>query len=133
MLQRDLDNVRNWADRWKMEFNVDKCKIMHLGNTNPGHTYTMNGTNLTTTTEERDLGVLVDDKLKFDKHIKEIVSKANRILGLIKIGFACLDKKMFMNLYPVLVRPHLEYCIQYKCGYHTWQNISTYWRVYNNV
>ena len=112
MLQRDLDNVRNWADRWKMEFNVDKCKIMHLGNTNPGHTYTMNGTNLTTTTEERDLGVLVDDKLKFDKHIKKIVNKANSILGLIKIGFACLDKKMFMNLYPVLVRPHLEYCVQ---------------------
>ena len=52
-------------------------------------------------------GVLVDDKLKFSKHIREIVNKANRILSLIKIGFACFDKKMFKELYPVLVRPHL--------------------------
>ena len=111
-LQRDLDAVREWAGRWKMEFNVDKCKIMHLGKTNPKHTYTMGGTSLTVTTAEKDLGVLIDDKLNFRSHIKEIVSKANRVLGLIRIGFDCLDKEMFMNLYPVLVRPHLEYCVQ---------------------
>ena len=34
------------------------------------------------------------------------------MLGLIKIGFSCLDKEIFMNLYPVLVRPLLEYCVQ---------------------
>ena len=46
-----------------MEFNVDKCKIMHLGKSNPEHTYTMDGTNHAVTKEERDLGVLVDDRL----------------------------------------------------------------------
>ena len=112
MLQRDLNNVREWALKWKMEFNVDKCKIMHLGKSNPKHTYTMDGTNLAVTKEERDLGVLVDDRLRFSNHIEEIVNKANRILGLIKIGFACFDMKMFKKLYPVLVRPHLEYCVQ---------------------
>ena len=111
-LQRDLNAVRDWACRWKMEFNVDKCKIMHLGTTNPKHTYTMGGTNLAVTSEERDLGVLIDDKLSFRNHIKGIVGKANRVLGLIRIGFDCLDKEMFMNLYPVLIRPHLEYCVQ---------------------
>ena len=34
------------------------------------------------------------------------------MMGLIKIGFECFDKVMFMNLYPVLVRPLLEYCVQ---------------------
>ena len=72
----------------------------------------MSGTNLETTSEERDLGVLVDDKLGFDNHIRTIVKKANRMLGLIRIGFSCLDKEIFMNLYPVLVRPLLEYCVQ---------------------
>ena len=43
VLQRDLDSIREWADRWKMEFNVGKCKIMHLGRLNPKHTYTMGG------------------------------------------------------------------------------------------
>ena len=111
-LQRDLDITKQWADNWKMEFNVDKCKIMHLGRLNPKHTYTMDGIELTETTEEKDLGVLVDDKLDFGKHIKEIVKKANQRIGLIKRGFDCLDKEMFMNLYPVLIRPLLEYCVQ---------------------
>ena len=95
-----------------MEFNVDKCKIMHLGRLNPGHSYTMDGVELTVTTEEKDLGVLVDDKLDFGKHIREIVKKANQRIGLIRRGFDCLDKEMFMNLYPVMIRPLLEYCVQ---------------------
>ena len=112
ILQRDLDNIGEWADRWKMEFNVDKCKIMHLGYTNPKHTYSMGGADLTVTSKEKDLGVLIDDELKFDSHIKEIVNKANRMLGLIKIAFAGIDKVMFKNIYPVLIRPQLEYCVQ---------------------
>ena len=112
ILQKDLNTIANWAKKWKMEFNVDKCKIMHLGNQNPKHTYSMNETNLATTKEERDLGVLVDDQLGFDKHIKTIVKKANRMLGLIRISFSSLDKEIFMNLYPVMVRPLLEYCVQ---------------------
>jgi hypothetical protein len=111
-LQNDLDTIARWAKTWKMEFNVDKCKIMHLGNQNPKHTYTMEEADLVTTSEEKDLGVLIDDKLDFGIHIKSIVKKANRMLGLIRIGFACLDKEIFMNLYPVLIRPLLEYCVQ---------------------
>ena len=36
VLQRDLNNIKEWADKWKMEFNVDKCKVMHIGRNNPG-------------------------------------------------------------------------------------------------
>merc|ERR1739842_264510 len=41
ILQRDLDRTKEWANKWKMEFNVEKCKIMHLGKANPKHTYTI--------------------------------------------------------------------------------------------
>ena len=112
VLQNDLNSIRDWARRWKMEFNVDKCKIMHMGRSNPQHAYSMDGAELTKTVKEKDLGVLVEDNLEFDQHIKGIVGRANRMLGLIKIGFACLDQEVFMNLYPVLVRPLLEYCVQ---------------------
>ena len=80
-----------------MEFNVDKCKIMHLGTTKPKQTYTMGGTNLAVTSEEKDLGVLINDKLNFRNHIKGMVAKANRVLGIIRIGFDCLDKEMFTS------------------------------------
>ena len=69
ILQRDLDRIREWAEKWKMEFNVGKCKIMHLGKKNPKHSYTMGGVELEKTSEERDLGVLVDDRLEFDRHV----------------------------------------------------------------
>ena len=47
MLQRDLNTITDWAKKWKMEFNVDKCKIMHLGTQNPKNTYTIDEANLT--------------------------------------------------------------------------------------
>ena len=40
------------------------------------------------------------------------MNKANRMLGLIRIGFDCMNREIFMNLYPALVRPLLEYCVQ---------------------
>ena len=46
ILQKDLDNIAEWADKWKMEFNVGKCKIMHLGRLNPGYSYSMGGSDL---------------------------------------------------------------------------------------
>ena len=76
---------------------MDKCKIMLLGILNLGHKYTMGNTELTNTTEEKDLGVLIDNKLHFYKHIRGVVNKAaNRILSMIRIGFTCLDKEIFL-------------------------------------
>jgi hypothetical protein len=46
-----------------MEFNVKKCKVMHLGFNNPGHTYSMNNQQLATTEDERDIGVCVSKNL----------------------------------------------------------------------
>ena len=114
ILQKDLDELYKWADKWKMSFNVNKCKIMHLGYDNGKHEYNLNGTTLLETTEEKDLGVLIDNKLKFSSHIKSIVAKANRMIGLIKISFESIDKEMFLILYKSLVRPLLEYCV------HAW-------------
>ncbi len=112
ILQQDLINVLEWAKKWKMEFNVEKCKIMHIGHNNPKNTYNMDGSNLTETLKEKDLGVLIDNKLDFGDHIKEIVGRANRMIGMIRASFACLNIKMFLNLYMALIRPLLEYCVQ---------------------
>ena len=112
VLQSDLDELQKWATKWKMSFNVNKCKIMHMGYGNDKHQYNLGGEQLAETTEEKDLGVLIDNELKFTKHIRGIVSKANRMIGLIKISFECIDTEMFLNLYNSLVRPLLEYCVQ---------------------
>ena len=65
--------------------------------------------------EQKDLGVIVDNKLKFMPHIQAMVNKANRNLGIIKRTLRYLDKSgvffccCFFNLYKAIVRPHIEY------------------------
>ena len=83
-----------------------------MGYGNDKHKYNLGGEELAETTEEKDLGVLIDNELKFTRHIRGIVAKANRMIGLIKISFECIDTEMFLNLYNSLIRPLLEYCVQ---------------------
>ena len=58
---------------------------------------------------EKDLGVMVDDKINFDKHIQQQVNKVNSIMGLIRRTYTLLDETSFRYLFQALVRPHLEY------------------------
>lgn len=53
-----------WAAKWQMKFNVDKCKMMHLGKNNPDCAYTLMGSTLAVTTQERDRGVIAGSLLK---------------------------------------------------------------------
>jgi ribonuclease P/MRP protein subunit RPP40 len=114
-LQTELDNLWSWACKWQMRFNVDKCKIMHTGRTNPKFSYTLNGTPLSITTEERDLGVIITDNLKPSQQCAVAASKGNQILGQIRRGFTCYDKDTMVAIYKQYVRPHLEYAIQAWC------------------
>ena len=63
-LQDCLNRLVTWADTWGMEFNVTKCKVMHVGRNNPRSDYFMSDTRLTTTEVERDIGVMVHHSLR---------------------------------------------------------------------
>ena len=111
-MQNDIDRLLKWSDEWLLGFNSSKCKVMHVGGKNPCYQYTMNGNVIETVHEEKDLGVLIDDKLSFSKYICNTAAKANRILGLIRRTFTYISKESFIILYKTYVRPHLEYCVQ---------------------
>ena len=110
-LDSDLNKIIEWSERWQLPFNVDKCKIIHYGTQNPYHCYTMNNAQIKADTQEKDLGVLFDDKLKFTPHINQIVAKANSRLGIIRHTFTNLTAKTLLPLYKTLVRPILEYAV----------------------
>lgn len=57
------------------KFNVNKCYLLHIGESNPTSYYFMERTLLQTTYEEKDLGVIVNKSLKPSKHFAEIVKK----------------------------------------------------------
>ena len=58
--------------------------------------------------QEKDLGVIFDDKLSFCIHITEQVNKANRIMAAIRRSFTDLNSDNLRNLFTT-IHPHLEY------------------------
>ena len=112
ILQRDLEKLEKWADEWQMEFNVDKCSVIHLGKSNPCTEYTLCNKALKCSDKERDLGVVVDKTLKFSDQSNIAVNRANATLGMIKRNVVSRNKDVITKLYKGLVRPKLEYCVQ---------------------
>ena len=71
--------------------------------------YMMEENMIANTMEEKDLGIIIDNKLNFQNHINKQVNKANQKLGLINRSFKYMDNDMFLQLFKSLVRSHLEY------------------------
>ena len=111
-LQNDLNTLGEWAVNSQMFFNVDKCKVLHIGNRNVQANYTMNGKQLVKVEQEKDLGVVISSDLKPSKQCSEVVKTANKLIGFIGRSFEFRTEEIILNLYNALVRPHLEYCVQ---------------------
>ena len=66
---------------------------------------------------KKDFGVLVNDEWVMSQQYALTVQKTNRILGYIKRRRASRAREAILPLYTALVRPHLEYCIQWSPQY----------------
>ena len=86
-LQEDISKLVEWSNKWQMSFNVDKCHVMYIGQNNMQRNYTMSNQQLSTTDQQRGLGIIITLGLKWQKQTEERCKIANRVLGFIVPNF----------------------------------------------
>ncbi|GAB0202860.1 hypothetical protein GRJ2_002751600 [Grus japonensis] len=112
-IQKDLDlRLERWDHVNHMKFSKAKCKVLHVGQRNPKHSYRLSREWIESSPEEKDLGVLIDEKLNMSWQCALAAQEANHVLGCIKSSVTSRSREVILPLYCGLVRPHLEYCVQ---------------------
>ena len=90
-LQIALNETVIWSKYWLLSLNINKCVALNLKMIDsPSSDYFINTESrnykLQNVASTKDLGVIIDNKLTFNEHIRKD-KKANRMLGLIKKKF----------------------------------------------
>ena len=114
-LQRDLDSVSSTARSWNLKLNSDKCVVMryHRGRLDLSgnhYQYYLNGIKLATVSSHKDLGVVVDQSLRFHEHVQKLVSKASSLASNLLRSTVNRSPEFMVKLFVSHVRPILDYC-----------------------
>ena len=86
--QKDIEVPGCRSKKWRMAFNVSKCSVMFVGKSRNVKLeeilYKLNNEIISTLSDFKYRGIVIDFNLKWKKHINTIISKAMRVLGLLK-------------------------------------------------
>ena len=121
-IQKDIDRLGSWARKWGIRFQPIKCNMMKLTKklTNKIQAfYTLEGTVLENVESIKYLGVTITNDLKWNTHIINICTKANRTLGFLRRKLYSCPQDVKETAYKTMVRPILEY------GSSVWDPIYT--------
>ncbi|PKU41688.1 pol- hypothetical protein [Limosa lapponica baueri] len=111
-IQRDLGKINKWARMNLMRINKAKCRVwLHCVGSTPVSIRSMDE-GIVSSPVEKDLGLLVEEKLDMSQQCVLTVQKATCILGYIKRNIASRSRELILALHLGLVRSYQEYCLQ---------------------
>ena len=111
-LQEDLEILENWSLTWQLSFNPNKCAFLAIDEKITTQQYFLHNTLIQNVKSHPYLGVEISNDLKWDHHIDKIVSKANKVRGMLSRVLNTADTKTRMVAYKTLIRSNLEYACQ---------------------
>ena len=76
-LQKGLDDLTIWSEKWQLKISVPKCQTLHLGRGNMGISYNISNNDLPNVCVVKDLGITIDSRLDYSDHIHTIVTEAH--------------------------------------------------------
>uniref|UniRef100_A0A3B3B509 Reverse transcriptase domain-containing protein n=1 Tax=Oryzias melastigma TaxID=30732 RepID=A0A3B3B509_ORYME len=110
---KEMKKIKAWFDCNNLAFNLDKTKIMVFGNNkNELIQFEINGVKVEVVHENRFLGVIIDDKMSWKPHIKQIQNKVSRSLAILNNVKHLLNYKSLHMLYCSLILPYFSYCAE---------------------
>ena len=115
VLNYELKAIENWAFQWKMSFNPDPTKqaeqvIFSSKSIRAVHPpICFNNSAVATVLHHKHIGLVLDESITFAEHIKEVVIKASRGIGIIRFMARYMHRDVLDQMYELYVRPHLDY------------------------
>ena len=111
-LQKDIEQFGCWARKWGMRFQPVKCNMIQITRKRIKKihaSYTLEGTVLENVESIKYLGVTITNDLRWNTHVSNICTKANRTLGFLRRNLYACPPEVKGAAYKGLVRPVLEY------------------------
>lgn len=122
-LQHLLNLFEAWCTRNCLTLSIEKCQVISYGRKRSPirFPYELSGTTLERVKCVRDLGVTLDEKLTFNCHLNDVISRANKQLGFVlKVSSGFKDPLTLKALYCALVRPILEFAAIVWCPFQNY-------------
>ena len=111
-LNRDLEKISAWGDRWKVTFNAKKSKDIIFSNKylNNSPPLIFNNNYIERVNSHRHLGLILSSTLDWSMQIKEVCLRANRKLSVLR-SVKILSRQTLDLLYKITVRSVIDYSL----------------------
>jgi hypothetical protein len=114
--QEDLNTLHSWFQRNLLTINVSKTSyiIFKARNKKINHdiSLSINDIQIKQSTEEKYLGLILDNELTWKPHIEKIKSKLSSLRGCLFNTVQCLPRQVRYTIYNSLAKSHLNYLIE---------------------